>query len=440
MKKAVLGGLVVAGVVVAAVAYWKVGGGKGATGGDAQVASAGAASGAASGAGGVPISVSTVRAQKKNVDVMLETTGTVAALNTVDVRSQVSSIIMKVNIREGQFVKAGELLFTLDSRNDDVNVAKARAQLAKDDAALADAQRQLARSKDLMAQNFISQAAVDTNQTLVDSQKAVVAASRAAIDAAQVALSYNRIVAPAAGRAGAINVYAGTTVQPGGAVLVTITQLDPIAVAFNLPQRDLNDALATLRSGGGKVNAVLPEKRGTIVGKLQFVDNAVDPNSGTVRVKAQFDNASSTLWPGAFVNIQLAARTMNDVVVVPQAAVIQGPRGAIVYVVDAQSKAMARPIEVKYAAGLDAVVDGVQPGEKVVVDGRQNLRSGAMVVERTASAPRAAGAAASSASAASAATGSGEGSNGPASGGKMRGAATDASAGGGLAGATVAVK
>jgi len=333
--------------------------------------------GAASGAGGAPISVSTVRAQKKNVDVMLETTGTVAALNTVDVRPQVSSIIMKVNIREGQFVKAGELLFTLDSRNDDVNVAKAKAQLAKDEAALADAQRQLARSKDLMAQNFISQAAVDTNQTLVDSQKAVVAASRAAIDGMQVALSYNRIVAPAAGRAGAINVYPGTTVQPAGAVLVTITQLDPIAVAFNLPQRDLNDALAALRSGGGKVNAILPEKRGTIVGKLQFVDNAVDPNSGTVRVKAQFDNASNTLWPGAFVNIQLAARTMTDATVVPQAAVIQGPRGTIVYIVDAQGKATARAIEVVYAAGLDAVVSGVQPGERVVVDGRQNLRSGA---------------------------------------------------------------
>jgi RND family efflux transporter MFP subunit len=349
-------------------------------------------------------------------------------LNTVDVRSQVSSIITKVNIREGQFVKAGELLFTLDSRNDEVNVAKARAQLAKDEAALADAQRQLARSKDLMAQNFISQAAVDTNQTLVDSQKSVVAASRAAIDAAQVALSYNRIVAPSSGRAGAINVYPGTTVQPAGAVLVTITQLDPIAVAFNLPQRNLNDALQALRSGGGKVNALLPEKTGksggTIVGKLQFVDNVVDPNSGTVRVKAQFDNGSDTLWPGAFVNIQLAARTMNDAIVVPQASVIPGPRGTIVYVVDAQNKATARPVEVMYAAGLDAVVSGVQAGEKVVVDGKQNLRNGALVVERSSPAP------------AGAASAAGNG----ASGGKMRGAATDAAADGSVPAATVAVR
>jgi len=432
MKKAVVGGVAAALVVAAGTAYWLMRGNAGAGApGSGNSAAAGPATPASgpSASGGGPVSVTTVRALKKNVDVVLETTGTVAALNTVDVRSQVSSIITKVNIREGQFVKAGELLFTLDARNDEVNLAKAKAQLAKDEAALADAQRQLTRSKDLMAQSFISQAAVDTNQTLVDSQKSVVAASRAAIDAAQVALSYNRIVAPAAGRAGAINVYPGTTVQPGGAVLVTITQLDPIAVAFNLPQRNLNDALQTLRSGGGKVNAVLPEQMGrkgsTIVGKLQFVDNVVDPNSGTVRVKAQFDNADSTLWPGAFVNVQLAVRTLADAVVVPQAAVIQGPRGTVVYVVDAQNNAQARPIEVIYAAGLDAVVNGVQPGEKVVVDGRQNLRSGVPVAERAASATT------GTAPAANGASGAGVGG--------MRGAAAnDASAGDGLVGATVA--
>jgi RND family efflux transporter MFP subunit len=330
------------------------------------------------------VSVTSVRAQKRDVDVMLEATGAVAALNSVDIRPQVSSVITRVDIREGQFVKAGQLLFTLDARNDEVNLAKARAQLAKDQASLADVQRQLARSKDLLAQNFISQGAVDTNQTLVETQQSVVAASRAAIDAAQVALSYNRITAPAAGRAGAINVFAGTTVQPGGAALVTITQLDPIGVAFNVPQRNLNDALRTLRSGGGKVTAVLPDKRGSAVGRLLFVDNAVDPNSGTVRVKAQFDNGEEKLWPGAFVNVRLAVSTLKDATVVPQASVIQGPRGNIVYVIDAQNKAQARPVEVVYGAGLDAVVTGVQPGERIVLDGRQNLRAGVAVAERPA--------------------------------------------------------
>ncbi len=349
----------------------------------AGAASAPAASGAAPRAGGGAVSVTTVRAVQRDVDVVLEASGTVTALNSVDIRPQVSSVITKVHIREGQFVKAGELLFTLDARTDEVNLAKARAQLAKNMAALADAQRQLQRSRDLLAQNFISQGAVDTNQTLVEAQLAVVAADRAAIEAAQVGLSYNRITAPAAGRAGAINVFAGSTVQPGGAALVTVTQLNPIAVSFSLPQRNLGDALKTLRSGGGKVFAVLPEGRGTSIGKLHFVDNTVDANSGTVRVKAQFNNPDEALWPGSFVGVRLAIQTMEDAVVVPQAAVIQGPRGSVVYTVDAENKAVSRPVEILYASGPDAVASGVRAGERIVLDGRQNLRPGVGVVEMT---------------------------------------------------------
>jgi RND family efflux transporter MFP subunit len=395
MKRLLMGSLAVAGAVVVATGCGK-GQGVDASVAAASAAASGAASGAGNGGSGT-ISVTTVRAQKRDVDVMLEATGTVTALNSVDIRPQVSSVITRVNIREGQFVKAGDALFTLDARNDEVNLAKAQAQLAKDLAALADAQRQLARNRDLLAQNFISQGAVDTSQTQVESQQAVVTADRAAIDAAKVGLGYNRITAPAAGRAGAINVYAGTTVQPGASSLVTITQLDPIAVSFSLPQRNLNDALETMRAGGGKVVALLPEGRNALTGKLQFVDNTVDANSGTVKVKAQFDNKTEALWPGAFVTVRLAVRTLKDATVVPQASVIQGPRGSIVYIVDAQNKAVARPIEVIYASGLDAAVNGVQPGEKVVVDGRQNLRAGVAVAERAASAAR--GSASSAASA-----------------------------------------
>ncbi len=346
-------------------------------------AGAAPAPGAASGAAGT-VSVSSVRALAKDVEVMLEATGTISALNSVDIRPQVNSVITQVNIREGQFVKAGQLLFTLDARNDEVKLATSKAQLARDQASLADAQRQLARARELLGQGFISQVAVDTNQTLVATQQAVVTADRAAIQAALVGLSYNRIVAPAAGRAGAINVFAGSTVQPGGTALVTITQLDPIAVSFSLPQRNLTDALQTLRTGGGKVIAVLPEARGEVTGKLQFVDNVVDPNSGTVKVKARFDNAKEALWPGAFVTVRLAVRTMKDAVVVPQAAVIEGPRGAIVYTVDAENKAVSRRVEVLYANGPEAVASGVRAGERIVVEGRQNLRPGVAVVERAA--------------------------------------------------------
>jgi len=382
-------------------------------GSDASVAGAPAspASSAASASAGPPVSVTTVVVQKRDVDVMLDATGTVTALNSVDIRPQIASTITKVQIKEGQFVSAGQALFVLDARNDEVNVAKARAQLAKDQAALADAERQLARSKDLLAQNFISQGAVDTNQTLVDSARAVVAADRAAIESAQVGLSYSRIVAPAAGRAGAINVYPGSTVQPSGNPLVTITQLDPIGVAFSLPQRNLADALATLRAGGGKVTALLPDSGTALIGKLKFVDNVVDAASGTVRVKAEFANKDERLWPGAFVTVRLAVQTLAGASVIPQAAVIQSPRGKIVYVIDAGSKAAARPVEIAYASGEEVAVTGVKPGERIVLDGRQNLRPGATVVDRPAEGgggrsrkgSAASGAAANGASAASAA-------------------------------------
>ena len=381
MKKTSIGLLVVV-VLVAAGGGYALMRDKAAASPAALAAPASAS--AASGSGGPPVSVTTVAVQKRDVDVMLDATGTVAALNSVDIRPQVASVITKVHIKEGQFVTAGQPLFTLDARNDEVNITKAKAQLAKDQAALADADRQLARSKDLFAQNFISQGAVDTTQTVVESQRAVVASDRAAIDAAQVGLSYSRIVAPSAGRAGAINVFAGSTVQPGGAALVTITQLDPIAVAFSLPQRNLGDALATLRSGGGTVSAVLPEGAGVVTGRLQFVDNAVDASSGTVRVKAEFQNRDERLWPGAFVTVRLAVQTLKGASVIPQAAVIDSPRGKIVYVVDAAGKAAPRPVQIVYASGEEAAVAGVRPGERVVVDGRQNLRPGSNVIDRPA--------------------------------------------------------
>jgi RND family efflux transporter MFP subunit len=369
--------------------------------GSAPAARAASAPASGAGAGGPPVSVSTVVAQQRDFSVQLEATGTVTPLSLVEVKPQISATISKVHIREGQFVKAGQPLFTLDARTEETNVAKANAQLQKDMAALADAQRQHARSKELFAQNFVSQAAVDQNLTQVQAQQAVVAASRAALRAAQVELSYSRIIAPAAGRAGIVNVFPGTLVQPSSPALVTITQLDPIAVTFNLPQRNLGDALQSLRAGGGKVDAALPEGRGTLSGKLAFVDNTVDAASGTVKVRAVFDNKDEKLWPGAFVGVRLAIQTIPGAIVVPQAAIVQGARGRVVYVVEAGNKAAARTIEVVHAAGPDAVVTGVKPGDRVVLDGRQNLRPGATVVERPADGPsaprgaRSAGAAAS---------------------------------------------
>jgi len=355
-----------------------------------------------------PVSVGTVRVQKRDMPVQLDVTGTVAALNSVEVRPQVSGVITKVHIREGQFVQAGQLLFTLDARTAEASLSQAQAELQKDQVALADAQRQLARSRELLAQGFVAQGAVDTSQAQVDAQAAAVSAARASIDAARVSLGYSRITAPTHGRAGAIVPVAGSTVQAGTTTLVTLTQLDPIAVGFNLPQRNLADALELLRSGGGSVTARLPEQRGKpLTGRLQFVDNLVDASSGTVKVKAVFDNKDQVLWPGAFVDVRVNVQTLKDALVVPQAAVILGERGKTVYVVEAGNKAQPRRVEVVHAAGLEAVVTGLQPGDRVVVDGRQNLRPGAVVVERaeagTAAPPRPAGSAPAGAAAASAA-------------------------------------
>ena len=332
-------------------------------------------------AAATPVTVTTVRALQREMPVSLKTTGIVTPLVSVDVRSQVTSIVAKVHLQEGQFVKAGDLLFTLDSRTEEANIAKAQAQLAKDQAALADAQRQLARARQLLAQNFISQGVLDTNQAQVDAQLAMLAADQAALDASRVALSFTRISAPNGGRAGAVNISVGSAVQANQTPLVTITQLDPIAVAFNLPQRNLADALAALKGGGAPVSATLADYASTFDGRLQFVDNAVDPTSGTVKVKAVFANPQAKLWPGAFVAISQTVRTLKDAVVIPQAAIVQGVRGTTVYVVE-NGKAATRSVQLVYAQGNDAAVTGVKVGEAVIFDGRQNVRPGSPVIER----------------------------------------------------------
>lgn len=340
-----------------------------------------AAAAPARGASTPAVPVTTVPARQRDFTVVLEALGTAAPVASVDVRAQATSVVTRVHVKEGQFVRAGEVLFTLDSRTDEANVAKMRAQMAKDEAALADAKRQLARSRELLAQNFVSQGAVDANQTTVESQQASVEGDRAALNAARVALSYDVVSAPSSGRVGAINVYPGTSVQANQTTLVTITQLDPIDVSFSLPQRYLGSLLAALKAPDGAVVAKLPEGGAELAGRLQFVDSAVDAATGTVKAKARFENRASRLWPGAFVNVSMNAGTLKDAVVIPLGTIIQSVRGAIVYVVD-QGKAQMRPVKVIESRGEDAAVTGVKAGELVVLDGRQNLRPDSPVFER----------------------------------------------------------
>ncbi len=378
-------------------------------GGGAAASGVGATASAPTGATPAPpVSVTLVRAAARDFTVALDASGTVTSLSSVDVKSQVSAQVLAVHVKEGQFVRRGQPLFTLDSRIDQANLKKAEAQMQRDEASLADAKRQLARSQDLLRQNFISQGAVDTSLANVDGLQAVVAADQAAIDAVKAQLSYSRISAPGAGRVGPIAVFVGSSVSPTGAAMLNITQIDPVAVAFNLPQRNLPDALKALASGAGEVTALLPDSAaagaagaspsGLRKGKLTFVDSAVDGTSGTVKVKAVFANTDQALWPGAYVTVKMALQNLPDAIVVPQAAIVQGARGTAVFVAGPGNVAAIRPVKVLTAAGTDAVVSGLMAGERVVLDGRQNVRPGSQLVERSAEPGRSATGAAGAAS------------------------------------------
>ena len=335
----------------------------------------------ASAAPAPPVTVTTVKVEMKDLAVRLRSAGVVTPIRTVDVKPQVNSVITRVNVKDGQYVKAGDLLFTLDARTEEANIAKAQAQLAKDSAALADAQRQLRRAQDLLARQFISQGSVDSNVAAVEGWQATVNADRAAIDATKVAQSYARISAPQSGRVGVVNVSTGSAVEANKTVLVTITQISPIAVTFTLPQRNIADALAGLQKDGAPVTATLPDNGGVFQGKLQFVDSVVDTASGVVKAKAHFKNEDEKLWPGAFVEVQQVLREVKDAVVVPQVAVVYGARGATVYVVE-NGKAVVRPVKVLQPQGAEVSVSGLEAGETVVLEGKQNLRPGSAVVER----------------------------------------------------------
>jgi RND family efflux transporter MFP subunit len=332
------------------------------------------------GAGGGPVMVNVVAARKQNVPIELQANGTVVPLSTVEIRPQTSSILKKVHIREGQFVRSGDVLFTLDDRSDRANLDKAQAQLARDQATLADLERQYKRSQDLVAQKFISQGAADTVQTQVEAQRASIKSDLAALQSAQVAIGYATIRSPMAGRVGAINVFSGSLVQPGVA-LAGVTQIDPISVSFTVPESSVQSLLDAQKSGRVAVKATLSNPEKSLDGALSFIDSAVDPVAGTIRVKAQFDNRDTLLWPGQYVNTTVTVRTLENAVVVPLAAIVTAGSGKLVYSMEADKTAKQRPIGLIHAFGNHAAVSGLSGTEKIIVEGKQNLRSGSKILE-----------------------------------------------------------
>ncbi len=330
---------------------------------------------------GGPQTVVTLVLEKQDIPIIIESTGTVVAANIVDVRPQVSNVVKEIHIKEGQEVKKGQLLFTLDDRNDRANYDKAKAVAD-------DAQRQLQRAKELVAQNFISKAGLDTAEA---NAKSAAATARAA----EVQLSFDYIRAPIDGRAGIINVFPGSLVAPGNIVttassstattalgaMVTITQLDPINVQFIVGEDNIPLLMQT-DPANLKVSVTVGDNRTQVYeGKVLVIDNQVDPAIGAVRVKAQIANDKRTLLPGQFARVKLEANTLKDAILVPSQAVVINPRGRFIYVVGAEDKVSLKPIKVSYEYQGKAAITGVETGERVVIEGKQNLRPSTKIRE-----------------------------------------------------------
>ena len=331
--------------------------------------------------GPTPVGVATV--QKGDMPVTLTGLGTVTPLATVTVKTQINGYLVTVAFQEGQMVKKGDFLAQIDPRPYQVALEQAEGQLAKDQALLKNAQLDLQRYNTLVAQNSIATQTRDTQVSLVSQDQAAVKTDQAQVDAQKLNLVYAHIVSPVTGRVGLRQVDAGNYVQtsdPNG--IVVVTQLQPISVIFTLPEDNLPAVMKQVHAGAS-LPVTAYDRTGTTElgkGRLETVDNQIDTTTGTVKLRAIFDNEQEILFPNQFVNVQLLVNTMKGVDIVPTAAIQHGAPGAFVYVVKPDQTAAVQKVKLGPGDGQQiAVLDGLQPGEKVVVDGSDRLREGAKV-------------------------------------------------------------
>jgi multidrug efflux system membrane fusion protein len=329
----------------------------------------------------VPVLAATPRIQ--DVPVYLDGVGAVRALNNVLVRSQVDGKLIVVNFTEGQDVKKGDVLGEIDPVIYKAQYDQAVAKKAQDEAQLANQRLDLARYQQLAASNAGSKQQADTQRAVVAQQEALVNADQAAIDNAQAMLSYTKIIAPLSGRAGLRQVDQGNIIHAADATgLVIITQLQPIAVLFSLPQQQIVRVNAASANGALTVD-VFGNDGITVIdtGTLKGIDNQVDPTTGTLKLKAEFPNASFQLWPGQFVNVRLKVDTLLQAVVVPTSAVQRGPAGTFSYVIGEGDIVTAKPVVVTQQNETDAVIaSGLSHSDRVVTTGFANLSDGAKVI------------------------------------------------------------
>jgi len=337
---------------------------------------------------GANVPVVAAAATSADVGVLLDGLGTVTPVATVTVRSRVDGQLMSLNFREGQVVRAGDLLAEIDPRPAQVQLATAEGQLARDQALLKNAQMDLERYRVLLKQDSIARQQLDTQEALVRQYEATAKMNQAAIDSARLQLVYSRITAPIGGRLGLRQVDTGNMVRAGDANgLVVITQLQPITVIFSIPEDSLPPVMKKLIEGekrGSKLQVTAFDRAGKTqlaTGMLLTVDNQIDPATGTVKLKAQFANEDLALFPNQFVNVRLLVDTKQGATVIPAAAVQRGTPGTFVYAVDPETKAVSvRRVKLGPTQGETvAIEEGLKPGTLVVVDGADKLREGAVV-------------------------------------------------------------
>jgi multidrug efflux system membrane fusion protein len=332
----------------------------------------------------VPVVVTAVK--PKAMPIIVEAVGTVQSISSVTLKTRIDSQIVKVNVAEGALVKEGDLLFELDARALRAQLGQIDAQIRKDQAQLEQAKRDTVRAGDLVTKGAGTVVARDTNFTTQKAAEAQLEADQAMRDNILTQISYTEIRAPVSGRIGSIPYKAGTILRVGDntatGVLGTINQVDPIFVQFAMPQIYLADLRAAMAKGEVKVTAIVDDNRKQS-GAMAFIENNVDPNTGTVTGKAKIANANEGLWPGQFVKAEIMLGTEPDALGVPAVAVQLGPQGPYVFVIKDGNTAEVRPVVISRTQGGESVIaSGLKAGEQVVVDGQLRLVNGAPVAVR----------------------------------------------------------
>ncbi len=343
-----------------------------------------------------PVGAATIGAQ--DIRVLLSALGTVTSLNTVTVKTQIAGKITQIAFTEGQIVKQGDFLVQIDPRPYQVALENAQGALARDQAQLKNAQLDLVRYRTLLSQDSVSRQQVDTQAALVRQYDGTIKVDQAAVDSAQLNLTYCHIVSPITGRVGLRQVDLGNYVQPSDANgLVVIAQFQPISVVFALPEDNIPQV--TRQMNAGHTLAVEAWDRADQSkledGTLMSVDNQVDVTTGTVKLRAGFDNQEGLLFPNQFVNAKLLVDTLHDQVAMPNAAVQRGEPGTFVYLITPDSTVHVQPVKLGPVNGpMVAVLEGLKAGDRAVTDGADRLRDGAKVSVPAAGQPHGASAAA----------------------------------------------